>query len=383
MKNQIIAVLLLSVIISVLVPFLTPGKGQADFKAYWAAAAVIVRGGNPYDPNDMLAIQQEVVAGQEGNTNLVLNAWNPPWLILLMVPLGWLPFNLAAGIWMFINLLFLGIMLILTWDMLIIQNGDRGFPIVLVVGYFFIPTIILISMGQISSLVLLGIILGLRWIQKTQDWLAGSALLLTTIKPHLSYFLLLLIFVWVVQNRRWKIIGGMAVAALLSLGIFFILLPGWPGDYITLIRSMPYTQIYTSTVGSLMAAVFGIKLFYLSAVLILFLIRPLLNLVRSEGWLVPANFSLLVGIPLSPFGFLFDQILLLPAIIQIIAWIWSKELRGVEAIVIAGCTILVNIGVLMLVTLEEPKYYYWFVWAPLALLVIYFIAWKIRYVRQS
>ncbi len=383
MKNQIIAVLLLSVIISVLVPFLAPGKGQADFKAYWAAAALIVRGGNPYDPNDMLAIQQEAVAGQEGNTNLVLNAWNPPWLILLMVPLGWLPFNLAAGIWMFINLLILGIVLILTWDMLIIQNGDRGFPIVLVVGYFFIPTIILISMGQISSLVLLGIILGLRWIQKTQDWLAGSALLLTTIKPHLSYFLLLLIFIWVVQNRRWKIIGGMAVAALLSLGIFFILLPGWPGDYITLIRSMPYTQIYTSTVGSLMAAVFGIKLFYLSAVLVLFLIRPLLNLVRSEGWLVPANFSLLVGIPLSPFGFLFDQILLLPAIIQIIVWIWRKELRGLKAIVISGCTILVNLGVLMLVTLEGPKYYYWFVWAPLALLVIYFFAWKIRYVRQS
>jgi hypothetical protein len=382
-KNRIIAILILSLMLSVLVPMLTPGKGQADFIAYWSASTLFSRGENPYNPIDMLKIQREIDARHTKNTDLVLNAWNPPWLILLLVPLGLLPFDIAANIWIFINLLVVGFALLLTWEIAAIHNGKRGFQVVLVAGYLFIQTIVMLSMGQVSSLVLLSVVLSVWLMKNSKDWLAGSALLFTTIKPHLSYFFLLVVFIWIIQNRRWKIVGGMVLTMSFTLTIFFILLPGWPGDYITLIHSMPYSLIYTSTVGSLMDALLGTKLFYFSAFLVLFLIRPLLNLIRNEGWLVPTNFSLLVGIPLSPFGFLFDQVLLLPAIIQIVAWILNKDLRGGKAILISAGIILVNIGTLALATSIIEQYYFLYVWVPFAVLAVYFVAWKKRYVQPA
>jgi len=377
MKNQIIAILVLSLLLSVLIPILAPEKGQADFKAYWSTAALFVHGGNPYNPNEMLEIQNEAAGLQEG-TEAVLNAWNPPWLILLLAPLGFLSFHLAIKVWLFINLLMIGNALILTWDLYSVRNDIRGFQYIMLASFFYIPTIFTIAMGQISGLVLVGIILCLSWLNKNQDWFSGAALLVTMIKPHLSYFFILLVLVWIIKNRRWKIIGGMVSFAAVTTLIFSIILPDWPKDYFSLILSMPFTQIYTSTVGSFMDVIFGTKLFYFSAVIVLFLLNPVHALTRSEEWLVPANFSLLIGVPFSPYGFLFDQIVLLPSIIHIIVWIRTKQIRGINALLISLSLMLINVGLLVLATAQGGQGYFMFTWAPLVLLVTYFLAWKIK-----
>jgi len=385
MKKQLFFIFLLSLLLAGLIPFLAPGMGQNDFRVYWSAAALFAQGDSPYDPDALWALQQTAIPDLISSEIPSQPAWNPPWLILILCPLGFLPFCSATIIWMFFNMLLVGLALTVTWQLTNPSPNDRGILIVILVGYLFLPTIVLLIFGQVSSLVLIGIVLWLWCIQKNRDWLAGAALFLTTIKPHLSYFFLSLVLLWVIQNRRWKILGGMAVAGSLSLSIFFIVIPTWLTDYFHLLQVLGeqvYQTIFTSTLGSLMYAWTGSNLFKFSAVILLIFIPPLLRIVKRDGWLVPTNFALLSGIPLSPYGFLFDQVLLLPAIVQMIAWIRAKEIHGTGAYFLAGSIIMVDIGLLWMMSLDRYKYYYWFVWAPIALLIIYFIAWKKRHVHS-
>ncbi|HQH28101.1 MAG TPA: hypothetical protein PLP17_11940, partial [Oligoflexia bacterium] len=74
-----------------------------DFIEYWTAFHIAGRGGNPYDPAAMLAMQREL--GRAGTQPLMM--WNPPFIFVLLYPILQLPYAASAAVFFWVNVLLL------------------------------------------------------------------------------------------------------------------------------------------------------------------------------------------------------------------------------------------------------------------------------------
>ena len=374
-KNAYIFAILLGLFLTIITHNYAPTIGAHDFIRYWSASRLLITGGNPYDANSLLTLQKASCPNLRFHEKDVVETWNPPWLLLIMAPLAILPFELSVRLWIFLSIFFLVLALFLTSEMALGSHYKRLFPLILVAGFLFPNTLVMIKMGQISSLVLISLILGILFIQKKKDWLSGATLFFATIKPHLVYLVLMVILVWAIRKRRWKIWVGMALTGLFSSFIVWLILPDWPEIYMKKLFRMPYYDIYCSTLGSFVDSVVGINYFGYIGILLLPLAFPLSKLILRDGWLTAINLSLTGSIPLSPYGFNFDHVLLLPGVTELIAWIARKELPIRVAWVI-GVGLIITYGVLTwMVTIHGLKYI-WFFLNSFALFILYFVAWR-------
>jgi hypothetical protein len=341
-----------------------------------------VTGGNPYSQAEMSSLEDQIYPDRFSATGELINTWNPPWLILVLVPLGLFPFSVANLLWVFCNVLLIGAAILLTWKMCVGDQKSRGILFAYLACFLYVETVSYLKIGQITGILLLGIVLTIWFIKHDMDFWAGSAALLTTIKPHITYFFLLLLLIWVLQNRRWKVIVGLATAALVSMVIFWIASPGLLSDYIFLVTHLPFNQLYTSTLGSFVLVIFDIPIFKYAAVLLVFAIKPLLKIIKNESWLTATNLALLLSVPISPYGFSFDHIVILPAIVQLISWAALKKITRNVIILIAFVLVVWNIVLAYMYSTESLEYY-WFFWTPIPVLVIYLIAWKGKNASQN
>jgi hypothetical protein len=374
MKKNIIFIFILGILLTIFIQFYNYGTGAGDFSAYWSAAHLFITGDNPYDQVAMTSLQQSISTEGYSQGGSSLNVWNPPWLILILAPLGVLPYKIAFLTWFFCNTVVIGIIIIISWQMCAGTQRSRGILITFIAGFLFAETLSYLVIGQITGLVSLGMVLAIWWLDHKVDLLAGAVLLLTLIKPQISFFFLLILMIWILQNRRWKVIIGLIIALSTTLIIFWIIDPSWIKDYFSLISNLPYSSTYTSTFGSFIASIFHINIFYFSALILILLIKPFLHIVRRDGWLTTMNLSLLVSLPLSPYGFSFDQIVILPSIVQVIAWLWNYKLS-------TKVTVIIIISLMLFYTLDLkmhaiPKLEnYWFFIIPIVFLAIYIIPW--------
>src|SRR5688572_9349266 len=83
--------LMLSVILAI-ISFVLFGQ---DFRGYYAAARVLLAGGNPYDYHLVARVLLDVT-GEMGNNPY----YYPPWFSWLFIPVVFLPFQIARAIWM-------------------------------------------------------------------------------------------------------------------------------------------------------------------------------------------------------------------------------------------------------------------------------------------
>ena len=377
MKKDLFFIVSLGIILTLIIPMFLREKGGGDFLAYWSAAHLFTDEGNPYNQAEMRQLQQQTSPDRFVNNDGFINAWNPPWLILILLPVGILPFSIAFPVWVFCNTFLIGLALLISWKLCVGDQRSWGIIFVFLTGFLCVDTISYLAIGQITSIVLLGIVLFIWFLDRNLDILAGIAILFATIKPHISYFFLIIVFIWIIQNRRWKVAIGLILAALISLAIFWVIIPSWLTDYISLLNNLPFNLLYTSTFASLISDKFNISIFKFLPILLIFLIKPLLQIIRREDWLTAANMVLLVSIPLSPYGFNFDHIVLLLSIVQIIAWSSKNEIPRKYTYFIFVGLVVINLIIAKMLSIDGLEYY-WFFWIPIPLLGIYLFAWKTR-----
>lgn len=369
-KTFLLVFLVILLIALVFISPLLAGVGEDDFLVYWAATRLTVKGEDPYDPVALESLMQDTRPEREQGF-----AWNLPWLLLLLAPLGYLPFDFAVRLWLLLNILLSIIALSLSWRLVGCWEDRVGLLVTVGAGLCFGGTLSAIHIGQVTVLVLFGVVLALWFLKLGQELPAGAALLLTTIKPHLTYLLLLLVCMWSLRHRRWKIIGGLLIATFAALLISWLVLPSWITSYFGLVGGMPLFIYSTTTLGGLAKAIWGTDLLRFAALLLLPLIFPLMRLVDTHGWPVAANLVLLISLPLAPHGFVFDQVLFLPAIAQLVAWLRSGTLNRCVIWIVVGSFLLMNGVFFWLLTLPGLPYHY-FVWVPFAFLGLYLFVWR-------
>lgn len=355
------------------------GQGEPDFLAYWSAARLLVTGQNPYDPTSLRALVLETRPDRDVDRGEPFASWNPPWLLTVLLPLGLLPFDLAVRVWIFCNIGLIGAASVLTCKLLAEPLDKRSMLFVLAASLWSGPTLMTILVGQTSSLVLVGLVLGAWCLHSRRDIVAGPAFLLATIKPHVTYLVLLLLLLWVVRHRRWQVFGGMIAAGVISMAVLWTIFPRWMLAYFDLMsRYRGLFFLYTtSTIGSLAYELWGTNAFRFAGILLVPFVFPLLRLADSRGWMTAMNVALLVSVPLAMYGFGFDQLVLLPAVVQVISWLRCRELPARAAWAIGGGLVLVYVASFAMVTISY-EYCYWFALIALALAGLYALAWKQR-----
>lgn len=227
---------LLSMRIIILWRDLAPGApGTVDFSAYWSAGQLLKRGVNPYDFDQLLTVE----VGRRFSSPLALRMWNPPWLLLWLFPLFLLGFPTAVLVWLGVNLVIILLTSSLAWITFDTAPTRPKLIVAWMAGVAFVPGLMTLRQGQVRTLVLLGVVGFLFFIEREQDFWAGAALALTTIKPHTVYLLWIVVLWWVVTQERWRaLIGTLAVLAVSSLVLTGIW-PEWIADYRMALESPP------------------------------------------------------------------------------------------------------------------------------------------------
>ncbi len=285
-----------------------------DYVEYWSAGRLNLTGGNPYAADQLLPLERAA-----GRTTEVLMMWNPPYTLALAMPLAVPDYPLSRLIWLLLNIV---IVLVATdWSWQLIGGATKGRWLARAVAFTFFPTIIVLRMGQIGPVLLLGIAGFLRYERARRDWLAGAFLALLAIKPHLLYLIWLALLPWAVRGRRWDVLGGAGATLLAATLIALASNPLVIGQYLTATAEDSPLVWMTPTFGSLLRAILGFNISWLQFVPlapgILWLVFYWTRHRADWQWAARMPLLLLVSVTTTAFGWSFDQVVLLPAVLTV------------------------------------------------------------------
>jgi Glycosyltransferase family 87 len=303
-------------------PLMHSLAGSRDYVVYWATGQQLAHHANPYDPDQMGQLEHEAGLTSPGSYYMR----NPPWALPLAYPLGFIPERLGALPW---SLLMLGLLAISVRMFCRTVGAPKGE--IAMLGFCFPPALITVVAGQTSIFVLLGLVLFLA-LRDRRPYLAGSALWLCSLKPHLLLLFGLVLLAWMIRNRNYKIIVGFAVTLAVSC-----LLTEWidPAAWRQYLQWSQHSGIQTEFIPCL-------------AVLLRQSISParswlafapaILGCLWAVGfywrrrdrwdWLGDGGVLVLTSLLLAPYCFIYDQTLALPALLHSAYQTTSRRVLG-------------------------------------------------------
>jgi hypothetical protein len=197
-----------------------------DFVEYWSAGRLNLNGRNPYDPEQLLPLQQETGVIEEE----AIIMWNPPMLITLTMLFGLVNFGFSRLVWFVLNVIIIFISVNWIWDLYGGKKEQRW--LAWIIGFTFVPVLDGLKIGQASALLLLGVVGFLFFVKKDKLWLAGITLSLLLVKPHILYLFIIAVILWSLYEREWRIILGSLAALLFATAVPLLFNPSLIGQYL-------------------------------------------------------------------------------------------------------------------------------------------------------
>jgi len=361
-------------VLAYLAPTLTKPEyySSDDFFPYWAAGKILLSRQNPYDPQLKENLQIKLT-GHGSDRYPIAIMLNPPWAVTLVMPFGLVNYPTSRLIWLVFSIGCIVFSAQLNWRLYHGPPRQRWIPWVVVL--LFAPAISVLEVGQISALILLGVTLFLYFtISSKNDWAAGASLALVAIKPQVIYLFLLAILVWVIHQRRWKILLSAVLSALVLSLIAMLFNPRIIQNYLIMVQTGYLTELATPTLGAYLRFFWlGTDKFWLQfvapAIAILWFAYYWYKHHHTWSWLNEVPILLLVSTVSAPYTYTYDQIILIPAIIQAVVWLVLDWKRW-STLIFALLFLIVNILDLVLhMRLSD----FWFVWMAPALFIWYLL----------
>ena len=292
--------------------------GTADWVAYWNAARLARAGENPYDEAKLRASERTLGLDEDA---LTVRMWNPPWVLVLLVPWSFLPFFASVKLWMAANVAAMLACGTIVWR-LVANKDDRGrIGVAWAATAAFIPLLFMLHMGQISGIMLVGIVGFLACAERGRAAAAGAFLALTMIKPHVVHLVWIAALWWMIVERKWGFAAGAASVLLPATAALAIFAPRAIEGY-RIILEHPPLFYRTPTLGGILRdlafrdrPIVPIAVALASEALFLVLLivkRPILVWKRDLGPI------LLASVPTAAYGWCFDQVVLLVPYLMIV-----------------------------------------------------------------
>ncbi|MGA3161693.1 MAG: glycosyltransferase 87 family protein [Terracidiphilus sp.] len=347
-----------------LVLLLPNAPSTRDYIIYWATGQQLTHHANPYDP--VAATQLERSAGLPANLNPGLMR-NPPWALPLVFPLGYLSLRAGWVLWALMLLACLVVSVHLLW---ILYGRPRNRRVLL--GYSFGPALLCLLFGQTSLFALLGLVLFLR-LHRTHPMMAGISLWLCALKPHLFLPFGMVLVAWVLVFRCYKLLAGAAIAMAASCAITLAIDPLAWTQYLQMARSSGIEREYIPCLSFLLRdwlSPHSIWLQYLpAAVGCVWALAYFWPRRHAWDWMKNGSPLMLVSVLVAPYSWIYDQGLVIPALLQ------GAFLARFRSLLIALAFLSALVEIALFRSLSHPTALaFWTYWAAPAWLVWYLVA---------
>jgi hypothetical protein len=283
--------------------------GVRDYPEYWAAGQLLVHGGNPYDPEAILHLER--LAGATRKEALV--SFSPPFALVWALPLGCFGSRTGAILWT------LAIVLSLIASLRILRGMYTATDSrIHLVGYLFAPVLACVMVGQLDLFLLLGLVLFLQ-LNSSRPFLAGAALLPFSMKPHLLLPFFLVILIWSVVRRNYRVLVGASVAlAGASLLVFCVDPRAW-SQYLQAMKMLQPTSLFIPALSVMLRVILAPQDVWIQFVpVVLACVWALWFFWTRRNawdWKDQGLLLILVSILCAPYEWFFDQAIVLPAIL--------------------------------------------------------------------
>ena len=282
-----------------------------DFISYWAAGNLLLHGESPYSFQAMKSL--EVAAGRDPADALFMMR-NPPDAFFLALPLGLAEPRVSMILWLFVMIACLLATSFMIWRL----SGSPDSRIHLLV-FVFAPVLTCLMNGQAGIVLLLGVVLFL-YLQRDRPFLAGASLLLCAIKPHLfGPPGAVLLVSCVVSKKSRRILAGFAAAMAAGCGLAYLLDPHAWSQYWQMMHAAgefdePIPAL-SPTLRLLLAPGAVWMQFVPEAAVCVWAVWYFWSRRSSWDWMDQGLVVLLVGVVCAPYGWFYDEALVLPAVL--------------------------------------------------------------------
>jgi hypothetical protein len=344
---------------------LKPGAaGTRDFVEYWAAGHQLAHHANPYDTDAILRLERS--AGYPAGIPAQMMP-NPPSALLLVLPLGAL--NPLAGelLWLLLLLASLVASVAMVRSML-----GRPKNLLHVLAYSFAPALSCLLAGQVSLFVLLGLVL-FQQLHRSRPFLAGASLWLCLLKPHLFLPFGVVLLLWIIFSRSYRLFAGTAFALGLSSAVATLLNPLVWTQYTQMMRTTRIDRLPIPCLSVMLRQYVYPHTLWLQCLpaavgcawaLVYFLQR------RHEwDWLEDGSMLMLVSVLVAPYSWFMDQAVLIPALLHGLYFARSRTLVAIFAMLSAVIEIFAIRGVELhsaFYLWTAPAWLLWYLWAARA-----------------
>ncbi|HTV81746.1 MAG TPA: glycosyltransferase family 87 protein [Acidobacteriaceae bacterium] len=334
--------------------------GSRDLAIFWATAHQLIHHANPWNAQAVGALEHS--AGFTGHGSYFMR--NPPWALLLILPLGFFSARVDALPWSLLLLAVLAAALGTLWK----TFGRPRSPIDWL-GYCFPPALICAAMGQTSLFALLGLALFLRFHGSRPFW-AGAALWFCTLKPHLFLPFGVALLLWIVISRNYRIVlGAVSALAVTSLLVTALDPAAWT-QYLDWARHSGISNEAVPCLAVALRARIDLSASWLdflpAVVACLWAVGYFWPRRQSWDWLDHGGLLLLVSLVVAPYCWINDQCLALPALLLAASRTSSRGLLAT----LGGLCFLVAFQVFAVGHLDSS----WYLWPAPAWLAWYLFA---------
>jgi hypothetical protein len=217
------------------------------------------------------------------------------------------------------------------------ENREHPPAVFLVSGYLFAPVAACLVSGQIGLLLLLGIILFLL-IEPEHPFLAGAVLLIPLVKPHIFVLFWPVLAAWILGRKKWPIVAGFLSAFVVAIGLALIFDASIFQHYREMMRQEAIQNEFKPALSGVIRALFFRNHFWVQFVPMgigfLWSARFLWKNRQQWNWQQHAPALLVVSALTTPYSWMSDEVVLLPAILQGVLWLHGTKLKVRSQLVI-------------------------------------------------
>ena len=295
---------------------------QRDSVAYWSAATLLMHHSDPYNNSAVLDLEH-----QHGYTNarpLVLRT--PPWSLFLVLPLAFLSPFWAWVAWLAV--LIFCLMVGLRLCRRLYARDDVPANALTIVAYLFAPVAACVVAGQMGLVLMLGVVLFL-YLEKGHPFFAGAALILPLAKPHLLSLFWIAFVIWVVLRRNFKVASGLASAFAIANLIALAFDPRIFVHYHSLLVQQNISSEFIPALSGMLRLLFFRTYFWAQFVPVCIGVVWSLLYVRANlstwNWREHGPALLVVSVLVTPYEWISDETILLPAILQAVVFVYGAR----------------------------------------------------------